>query len=96
MAPVAGFAVEGDDLAGDGRGHLHGRFVGHHIDERGVFFDDVADMHVPGDDFRFSGAFADVGEFENELGHRRLQASITRRMALMMRGGVGKYSHSWE
>ena len=90
---VAGLAVKRHDLAGDGRGHLHRRFVGHHVDERRVFLDDVADAHVPGDDLGFGRAFADIRQFENELAHGP-QASITRRIALMMRGGVGKYSHS--
>ena len=85
--------MERDDLAGDRRGHLDRRLVGHHVDERRVFLDDVADAHVPGDDLGFGGAFADVGQFENVLAHRA-QASIARRIALTMRGGVGKYSHS--
>jgi hypothetical protein len=66
---VAGFAVERDDFAGDGRGHLHRRFIRHHVDERRVFFDDIANAHVPGDDLGFGGAFTHVRKFENELAH---------------------------
>ena len=85
--------MEGDDLAGDGGGHFHRSLVGHHVDEGGVFLDEVADLDVPGDDFGFGGAFADVGELEDELAHG-LQASIVRRRAATTRAGPGKYSHS--
>ena len=64
---VADFARELSDDARDGRFHLHGRLVGHHIGELLVFLDPVADLDVPGDDLGLGDAFADIGELE-EIG----------------------------
>src|SRR5690606_8973233 len=56
---LAGFAVQGDDLAGDGGGDLDRGLVGHHLGEDLVLGDRVADGDVPADQLGLGGAFAD-------------------------------------
>ena len=62
-------------LPATGRFHLDRRLVGHHVGERLVLVDLVADLDVPGDDLGLGDAFADVGQLEFVASHR--SASIT-------------------
>src|SRR6185437_4830984 len=57
------------DAPGNRRGHLHGRLLGHHLDERIVLRDRVARLHAPGDDLRIDGALAEIRQFENVAAH---------------------------
>ena len=54
--------------AGHRRGHFHRRLVGHHVDQRLVLRDPVADRDVPGDDLGLGRAFADIGQLEDDSG----------------------------
>ena len=65
----AGFAVQGDDLAADRSGDLDGGLVGHDVGDDLVFGDHVADLDVPADQFGLGGAFAHVGQLEDETTH---------------------------
>ena len=66
---LAGFAVGGEHLAGDGRGQFDRRLVGHDVGDDLVLGDHVADLDVPGDQFGLGGAFAHVGQFEDVAAH---------------------------
>ncbi len=79
-------------LARDRRGDLHGRLVGHHVDQGGVLGHVVTDGHVPSHDLGLGDALAHVGQLEDVVRHP--QPSITWRMAAATRAGPGKYSHS--
>ena len=65
----AGFAVQGDDLAADRGGDLDRGLVGHDVGDDLVLGDGVADLDVPSDQFGLGGAFAHVGQFEDETTH---------------------------
>ncbi len=65
----AGFAVQGNDLAADRGGDLDGGLVGHDIGDDLVLGDRIADLDVPADQFGLGGAFAHVGQFEDETTH---------------------------
>ena len=65
----ARLAVEGDDLARDRGGDLDGGLVGHDVGDDLVLGDGVADLDVPTDQFGLGGAFAHVGQFEDETTH---------------------------
>ena len=95
-APTAAFspscAVQRDDLAGHGRGHLHRRLVGHHVDQVLLLLDRSPTLTCQATISASVGAFADVGELEDIAAH--VQPSRTRRMAAATRAGPMKYSHS--
>jgi hypothetical protein len=59
----------GQNLAGHGRGQLHRGLVGHDIGDDLVLGDMIADLDVPADQFGLGGAFAHVGQFEDEATH---------------------------
>ena len=61
--------MDGDDLAADGRGDLDRRLVGHDVGDDLVLGDHGADLDVPADQFGLGGAFAHVGQFEDETTH---------------------------
>jgi hypothetical protein len=65
----AGFAVQGDDLAADRSGDLNRGLVGHDVGDDLVLGDRIADLDVPSDQFGLGGAFAHVGQFEDETTH---------------------------
>ena len=67
--------------------HFYGRLVGHHVGDLLILGDRVADLDVPGDDFRLSNAFADVRQLEFVFRH---QSAITFSRARFMRFGPGK------
>ena len=52
------------DAAGDGRFHLQRGLVSHHVGKLLVFFDHVADLHMPGDDLGLGDPFADIRQLE--------------------------------
>jgi hypothetical protein len=85
---IADFAREFDDDAGHRRLHLDGGLVGHHVGDRRVFLDAVADGDVPGNDLGLGNAFADVGQLEGEAGHYASFMIFLR--ASPMRTGPGK------
>jgi hypothetical protein len=58
------------DGAGFGRGDGDGGLVGHHLDHRLVFGDDVADGDEPLDDLALGDAFPDVRKLELVGAHR--------------------------
>jgi hypothetical protein len=58
-------------LTGDG--HLNGRLIRHHVNERRVFLHHVAHAHVPGDDFGLGRAFAHIRQLESILAHLLLR-----------------------
>ena len=89
---VAGTAVERHDDARNRRRHLDRRLVRHHVDEVLVFVHVIADGDMPGDDFGFGGAFADIGKLEDVTAH--LSPPSARCMASATRAGPGKYCHS--
>ncbi|MNE20148.1 hypothetical protein D3C80_1132560 [compost metagenome] len=66
---LAGLAVDGQNLAADRGGDLDGGLVGHDVGDDLVFLDHVADRDVPGDQFGLGGAFAHVGQLEDETTH---------------------------
>src|SRR5581483_7093525 len=66
--------------------------VGHHLDHRLVFLDDVAFLDVPLDDLALGHALADVRQLEFPLRHR--QNSTVFLMAGRMRCASGRYSFS--
>jgi hypothetical protein len=89
---VAGLALAFDDRAGDRRADLDGCLLRHHVDQRLVLLDALADRHVPGDDLRLGDAFANVGQPENMPAHRANlpQFSIACRIPAATRFGPGK------
>ena len=66
---LARFAVQGDDGPGDRTGQFDRGLVGHDVGDDLVLGDDVADLDVPADQFGLGGAFAHVGQFEDETSH---------------------------
>ncbi len=90
---LTGFAMQGDDDAGDRAGQFDRRLVGHDLGQNLVFLDRVADLHMPADQFGFSGAFADVRQFEDVVGSgcgrrplRRLRRHLPIGMGRRKRG----------
>ena len=67
---MAGFAVQGDDGAGDRRRQFDRGLVGHDLGEELILGDRVTHLDVPADKLGLGGAFADVGEFEDEIAAR--------------------------
>jgi hypothetical protein len=61
--------VQDQHLAADRRGDLHRGLVGHHVGDDLVLGHQVADLDVPGDQFGLGGAFAHVGQLEDETTH---------------------------
>ena len=59
----------------------------------GLVSSTVAELDVPGDQFGLGGAFAHVGQLEDETTHPD-QPSMVRLIASATRSGPGKYSHS--
>jgi len=76
-----------DHLPGDRRFHLDGRLVRHHVGDLLIFFDRVADTHVPGDDLGLGNSLADVGQLEFEPSH---YSAMTFSSARFIRFGPGK------
>ncbi|EGI55548.1 hypothetical protein SUS17_1668 [Sphingomonas sp. S17] len=68
---VADLTRQLDDGARNRRLHLDRRLVGHHVGDRLVLLDPVAELHMPGDDFGLGNAFADIGQAEGETSHVR-------------------------
>jgi hypothetical protein len=66
---IAGFTRQTHDGARDRAFHLDRRLVGHHVGDRLVFLDPVADLDVPADNLRLRNAFADVRQLECEQRH---------------------------
>jgi hypothetical protein len=66
---LADRATRLDDLPGLRRRDRHRRLVGHDVDHRLVFFDDVTGLHVPRDDLTFGDAFTDVRKLEFPASH---------------------------
>ena len=95
---MAGFAVQGDDGSGDRRRQFDRGLVGHDLSEELVLGDRVADLDVPADKLGLGSAFADVGEFEDEISAgcgrggdgRRLHL---RRFGFRRRRGFGLRGH---
>jgi hypothetical protein len=69
---VANFAREFDDDSRHRRLHLDGGLVGHHVRDRRILLDAVADGDVPCDDLGLGNAFADVRQLEGEAGHQKI------------------------
>ena len=65
----ADLAGQFDHGAGDWRFHFHRRLVGHDVGDDLVLGDNIADLDVPADQFGLGGAFAHVGQFEDETTH---------------------------
>jgi len=73
---IADLTRQFDHGARNRRFHLDRRLVGHHVGDRLILLDAVAELDVPGDDFGLGDAFADVGQAEGETSHvRRPSAS---------------------
>ena len=89
---AADFAAQRQHAPGDRRRNLDRRLVGHDVGHRLVFCDLVSHRDMPGDEFGFDDAFAQIGHFDDVVGHD--QFSITRCSALATRAGPGKYIHS--
>ncbi|MNE16247.1 hypothetical protein D3C80_1091880 [compost metagenome] len=90
---LTGFAVQGDDDAGDRAGQLDRRLVGHDLGQDLVFLDRVADLDVPADQLGLGRAFAHVGQFEDVVGSgcgrrplRRLRRHLPIGMGRRKRG----------
>ena len=56
-----------------------------------VFVHLVADLDMPGDEFDFGDALAEIGNLDRVCAHH---ASIARWKAAATRAGLGKYDHS--
>ncbi|MNN74166.1 hypothetical protein D3C81_1903360 [compost metagenome] len=61
--------MDGENLAADRGGDFHRGLVGHDVGDDLVFLDHIADRDVPGDQFGLGGAFAHVGQLEDETTH---------------------------
>ncbi len=79
---LTGFAVQGDDDAGDWAGQFDRRLVGHDLGQDLVFLNRVADLDVPADQFGLGRAFADVGQLEDVV---RASDGDGRRSGLSLR-----------
>ena len=81
-------AAQCQHLARHGRGNLHRGFVRHHISDGLVFGHHVARLYVPGHQFHFGDALANIGHADcvNSHGH----ASTARLSAAPTRSGPGK------
>ena len=84
---LADFAAERQHAAGDGGRNLDRRLVGQHVRERLIFVHLVADLDVPGNEFDFGDAFAQIGHLDRVCAHH---ASIARWKAAATRAGLGK------
>src|SRR5207248_5130343 len=73
---VAGFPCDLEHLAGNGRGNLDVRLVGHHIREALLRGDGVARLYVPGDELLLGDSLADIGHADHMDAHR--YGSMTR------------------
>ena len=62
-------AAEFDHAAGHRRGHFDRGLVGHHVAQRLVLGDAVADLDAPLDDLDFGDAFADVRHADDRDAH---------------------------
>ena len=60
-SPVAGKL---EHFAGNGAFHFDRGLVGHHVGDLLILGNRIADLDVPGDDFRFGNAFANVRQLE--------------------------------
>ena len=67
---IARFARNLGDNTRNRAFHFNRRLVGHHIGKRLVFGDDIANLHVPSDDFGLCNAFTNVRQIECKFGHR--------------------------
>ena len=66
---LAHFAAQRDHAADHRRGNLDRGLVRHDVGQRLVLGDHVADLHMPGDQFDFRDAFADVGHLDDMNTH---------------------------
>ena len=66
---VAGLPGDGEDAAGDRRGHFDRGLLGHDFAHDLVFLHEIAGLHVPGDDFRGNRAFAEIRHLEYVAAH---------------------------
>ena len=81
-------AVYRNHRAIDRGGHFYCGLVGHHFDQTLIFLDPIAELNMPGHDFGFGYAFANI--WQTEMVEAHSQYSITRRNALTSRAGPGK------
>ncbi len=77
-----------DDDARYGRLHLDRRLVGHHVRDRRILLDAVADRDMPCDDLGLRDAFADIRQFEGKASHYASFMIFLR--ASVIRTGPGK------
>ncbi len=61
--------MQGGDDARDRAGQLDRGLVGHDVGDDLILGDGVADLDVPADELGFGGAFAHVGQLEDETTH---------------------------
>lgn len=69
---LTGLAAQGQYLAADRRGDLHGGFVGHDIGYHLVFGDHIADLDEPLHQLDLCDAFADVRHLDDVRAHSDL------------------------
>lgn len=66
---LAYLAIDGDDLASARRGNFHRCLVGHDGCEKIILAHDIADLHMPFDEFGLGNAFTNVGQLDRKMCH---------------------------